>query len=68
MPRANPGILGAAKGVRQDEIMHLLLLILGAILALDGFIAVGGILGKIMGYTGAALWLVGMVISRRYYR
>ena len=48
--------------------MHLLLLILGAILALDGFIAVGGILGKIVGYTGAALWLVGMVISRRYYR
>lgn len=48
--------------------MHLLLLILGAILALYGFIAVGGILGKIMGYTGAALWLVGMLISRRYYR
>lgn len=47
--------------------MHLLLLILGAILALKG-LAVGGLLGKLLGSTGTALSLVGMVISRRYYR
>ena len=47
--------------------MHLLLLILGAILALNGF-AVGGLLGKLMGYSGAALSLVGLLLSRRYYR